>query len=273
MGLVTEKKAVQTKANAVKKLDSPLITFFRAYPKALPAMCADRSALGTIPAQAYQYCEALTTASAFGWYAFPADDLRLWFDGVDVYRAYDDEWQRLSSDSLPNMDNWWNTQCPPHLRDMAPPFVTYLGIPGYIQIWSGLMIQSRKDWSVLVRPIANAPRSNMHFCFEGIVETDNFAPCPLFINLKLQATNTVIDISAIEPLFQVQPIHRDCYSRSNLAAFEQRELSPHSPSVPGMTDLDWLGYQKTIRNADPSVDMHSTGQYATSTRKRARSAD
>jgi len=270
MEAVAEKNATLNKKSGTDNTGSPLITFFRAYPKALPAMRADRSALGTIPSQAYQYCEALTTAAAFGWYAFPADDLRLWFDGVDVYRAYEDEWQRLSSDALPDIDHWWNSRCPSNLHDMAPPFVTYLGIPGYVQIWSGLMVQTRKDWSVLVRPIANAPRSNMHFCFEGIVETDHFAPCPLFINLKLQVTNTPIDISAIEPLFQVQPIHRDCYSRENLNSFEQREIGPHSPAAPGMTNLDWHGYQKTIRNADPAADMHSTGQYATETRKRSR---
>ncbi len=258
------------KPDSTHQAADPVITFFKAYPETLPAMSADRSALGTIPAQAYQYCEAMTTASAFGWYAFPAADLQLWFDGVDIYRAHGDEWHRLASEQLPGMEHWWNPNCPDHLADMAPPFVTSLGIPGYLQIWSGLLVSTRKNWSILVRPLANAQKSNQLFCFEGIVETDHFQPAPLFINLKLLVTNTIINISAHEPLFQVQPLHRDCYSRDTLNASDHRNISMDQPDSAGMTDLDWGGFQKTIRSADPGNDMHSAGQYATTTRKRAR---
>lgn len=252
--------------------NEPVITFFKAYPYALPAMSADRTALGTIPAQAYQYCEAMTTASAFGWYAFPASDLQLWFDGVDIYIAHGDEWQRLSSEQLPDMDHWWNPHCPRHLHNMAPPFVTSLGIPGYVQVWSGLLVSTRKNWSILVRPIANVQKSKQLFCFEGIVETDQFGPAPLFINLKLQVTNTIIEIPAQDPLFQIQPIHRDCYARESLIASDHRSIAMDQPGAAGMNDIHWDGFQKTIRHADPAKDDHSAGQYATTTRKRARKA-
>ena len=252
----------------------PLVTFYKAYPDALPAMSADRSALGTIPAQAYQYCEALTTASAFGWYAFPAASITLYFDGVDIYRLEDNEKIKVGVEQLSNMDDWWNIHCPPHLIDMAPPFITSLGIPGYVQIWSGLLIKSRKNWSSLIRPIANACTSNQYFCFEGIVETDSYAPAPLFINLKLQVTHTPITLSAHEPLFQVQPIHRQCYAKNNLSTVKQRGItatnSDQSDVNADAGAVDWTGYAKTVRHVNPAVDMHQAGQYASTTRKRGK---
>lgn len=254
--------------------DNPLIKFYQAYPDSLLPMRADRTALGTIPAQAYQYCEAVTTASAFGWYAFPASSLTLNFDGVDVYLVDADGRQsKFSVLQLPGMDDWWNSHCPAHLCDMAPPFITNLGIPGFVQIWSGLLVETRKDWSMLVRPIANAPRSNQFFCFEGIVETDRYSPAPLFINLKLQVTNTPIEFSNMDPLFQIQPIHRNCYSKKNLTNFETTSIAAgRGANNAGMTDLDWQSYSKTVRNIDPRTDDHKTGQYATRTRKRGKRA-
>ena len=245
---------------------TPVATFYRAYPETLPPMRADRSALGTLPAQATQYCEAVTTASAFGWYIFPATSFSLHFDGVDVYLVVDGMREKFSVLQLPEVDQWWNTHCPPELTDMAPPFLTDLGIPGYIQIWSGLLVETRKDWSILVRPIANAPRSNQYFCFEGIVETDQYSPAPLFINLKLQVTNTPIEFSCTEPLFQVQPINRACYSKQSLNNPLMKDLSGND----GLSDLQWESYSRTVRNIDPRVDGHTTGQYATRSRKRGK---
>lgn len=261
---------IKDNASIRKNLAEPLVTFYKAYPDSLPAMSADRSALGTIPTQAYQYCEAITTASAFGWYAFPATSVTLYFDGTDIYRFDEDEKIKVTVEQLANMDNWWNPHCPGHLRDMAPPFLTSLGIPGYLQVWSGLLVQSRKNWSTLIRPIANTSISNQFFCFEGIVETDHYSPAPLFINLKLQATHTPITLSAAEPLFQIQPIHRDCYSKENHASTMHHNIDLHSNSNNGMTDINWNGYSKTIRSVDPTQDMHKAGQYAASTRKRAK---
>jgi hypothetical protein len=230
-------------------------------------MSADRSALGTLPTQAYQYCEAATTAAAFGWYAFPASSICLQFDGVDTYLVQDNCMEKFSVLQLPEMEHWWNIHCPSELIDMAPPFLTNLGIPGYVQIWSGLLVETKKDWSVLVRPIANAPRSNQFFCFEGIVETDQYSPAPLFINLKLQATNTRIEFSGTDPLFQVQPIHRNCYNKKTL----NNPLI--ADTADGLSDLQWQRYSNTVRNIDPRVDQHKTGQYATASRKRAKNTD
>lgn len=254
-----------------------LVTFYQAYPYSLPAMRADKTALGSLPVKAHQYCEAIRTASGLGWYVFPATDLQLCFDGVDTFWATDDSWQKLTVEYLPDADQWWKPNCPESLADMEPPFVTSLGIPGYVQIWSGLLIKTRPDWSSHIRPIANLPGSNQFFCFEGIVETDNYSPMPLFINLKLQKTDVAINFAADEPLFQVQAIHRSSYSIENQSSYDTIDISrPNCKNasefseVETMTELDWQGYSKTVRPTDASMEEHQSGDYAKTCRKRAK---
>lgn len=262
----------KTEEKAHHLLSEPLVKFYKAYPDSLPVMSADRSALGTIPTHAYQYCEAITTASGFGWYAFPAATVTLYFDGSDIYRIEGDCMTRVISEQLTGMDDWWNNHCPQYLENKAPPFLTSLGIPGYLQIWSGQLVESRKNWSTLVRPLANVSTTNQYFCFEGIVESDRYCPSPLFINIKLKATHTPIVISASEPLFQIQPIHRDCYSKKNHLSAAHHSIGDQNERQ-GMSDQKWAGYAQTIRHVDPSMDSHKTGQYATSTRKRQKQSN
>jgi len=220
------------------------IRFIHTYPSAIPPVQADPSALGTIPAAAMRYCEAIRSASSFGWYAFPAQALTLMFDGVDTYMLQDEHWVLLESEHADDPDH-----C--------------IGNPGYIQVWSGLLVETKPDWSVLIRPLANTTQSGQYSCFEGIVETDRYGPAPLFINLRLQVTNTPIKIYADEPLFQVQPVHRSCYASNTIKAFVVDDPA-------AMTADDWTGYRGTVRTIDRTADDHKLGQYATSTRKRAK---
>jgi len=233
------------------------------YPDAEMAIRADQTALGTIPAKAMRYCEPIRSASAFGWYVFAARPVSLLFDGSDVFIDIDSNWEVLTTEHASDPDSWWNTYCPDNLHDMAPPFITSIGAPGYVQIWSGLLVQTKKDWSTLIRPVANTAISGQFFCFEGIIETDHYAPAPLFINMRLLPTNVPIPIPSDEPLFQVQPIHRSCYSNETLGSMTVDEAE-------NMSNDDWLGYRKTIRSNARDADDHETGQYAVETRKRAK---
>lgn len=276
MSLVAEKPSCLSERPSTAN-DEQLVTFFHAYPDALPPMRADKAALGGIPVKAYQYCEALRIASGFGWYAFPAADIQLCFDGVDVFWADDGQWEKLSIEYLPSPEEWWAPHCPDYLSDMAPPFISSLGVPGFVQIWTGLLVRTRKDWSVHVRPLANSPSSNQYFCFEGIVETDKYAPMPLFINLKLQKTDTIISFDRNQPLFQIQPLHRSHYATDTLSQFEVLPISHKhecgNQQQTSMTDLDWEGYSKTVRVADPEENAHQSGSYAKECRKRSKSTD
>jgi hypothetical protein len=248
-----------------------IVTFHRIYPAATPPMRADKSALGTLPAAAYQYCEAIRAASAFGWYVFPPVDIRLKWDGADVLHEVDGEWRLLSSVHLDEefLEDW-DRYAPADLQGHAPPYLTSLFVPGVIQIWSGLLVSTAKDWGVLIRPLANAPQSRAFACYEGIVETDRFKPCPLFINIRLLSTDREIVIPRTQPLFQVQPLHRECYSEEALKYVEFEGLRPIVDGVGGMSKADWEGFRKTVRSVEPTRDEHGTGSYGANVRRRAK---
>lgn len=246
------------------------VTFHRIYADAIPPMRADRSALGSIPAAAHQYCEALCTASAFGWYVFPPADIRLKWNGAEAFIDVDGEWELLRATYLPGFEEYWDEHCPEDLQGRAPPYISPLFVPGIVQIWSGILVSTAADWSVLVRPPANIAHSRSYSCFEGIVETDRFQPCPLFINIRLHATETVIEIPQMKPLMQLQPIHRSCYGEALTHYGEFEGLAPDESGLGGLDDSAWNGFRRTVRSTEPVRDAHDTGQYAVSVRKRAR---
>src|SRR4029077_19419016 len=167
------------------------IQFYRIVPEAIPPMPADASALGTLPFAAYQYCEAIRTASSFGWYIFPMDDIHLRWDGAEARYSDGGEWQFLDSLSLAgDALERWNRYAPDNLKDRPPPYLSNLFVPGLVQVWSGLLIGSDANWSIHVRPPANLVQSPTYACYEAIIETDQFRPCPLFIYLRLIAPAT-----------------------------------------------------------------------------------
>ena len=55
---------------------------------------SSRPLRGTIPARALRYCEAITTASAFGYYVFLPLSFKVVWDGHDMLWTYEgvDEW-------------------------------------------------------------------------------------------------------------------------------------------------------------------------------------
>lgn len=245
-----------------------VITFHRIYPAAMPPMRADKSALGTLPTAAYQFCEAIRTASSFGWYIFPPSDLRLIWDGAEVLYDAEGEWRTLSSIHIDEaFPDYWDAHAPDDLKGCAPPYLSSLFVPGVVQIWSGFLVSTAEDWSVLIRPPVNLLHSQGYVCYEGLVETDRFKPCPLFVNIRLIATNREITIPSTRPLFQVQPLRRECYGDPGHSLQQVDGLEA------GASALDWDGVRKTMRSADPASGDHESGSYGASVRRRSKQED
>jgi hypothetical protein len=239
-----------------------VVQFYQIVPAAIPPMPADASALGTLPVAAFQYCEAIRTASAFGWYIFPPEDIRLRWDGSEVRHYHAGEWHLLSSVSFAGESlERWEHHAPADLKDRPPPFLSSLFVPGVVQVWSGFLVGTEADWSILVRPPANLTQSHSYFCYEGLVETDRFGPCPLFVNLRLLATDREIVLPRTKPLFQVQPLPRTSYIEGRRSRIKD---------IAEMSEANWQGFRGTIRSADPGDDDHRTGSYGASTRRRAK---
>src|SRR6185436_3263357 len=124
--------------------------------------------------------------------------------------------------------------------------------PGVVQVWTGLFVESAENWSTLVRPPANLPRSLAYDVYEGIVETDRWFG-PLFTNLRLVKTDVPIHFSTETPLVQVQPLHRSTYAE---------EVSNHFGLVGGLKEFStetWERYEHTI--VKPNVAPRPAGAY------------
>jgi hypothetical protein len=244
-----------------------VISFYRAVPGAYPPMRADRGALGILPTAAFQYCEAVTSASAFGWYVFPPMSFHVQWDGTDIIWTHDGapSWMTLKRCHFPGLPEYFDKSAPGDIKGYAPPFLTQLFAPGILQVWSGLFVTTAPGWSLLIRPPANIPRSQSCEAFEGIIETDRrFGP--LFINIRLTATDRPIEFSIDRPLMQVQPLLRETYAEQHLKSFNFVE------DLSGLSAQDWDGYRETV--VKPNLGAYRPmGRYAVSVRKRGHRAN
>ena len=243
---------------------NPVVTFYRAIPECRAPMRADTSVLGTLPARGFQHCEALRTASSFGWYVFPPIDFTLQWDGSQIIWTYRGAkgWYPLTSAQFPGFAKQFDRAAPERLKGFSPPFITALLEPGIIQLWTGLMVRTAEDWSVLVRPPANMPRSLYYDSYEGVVEADRWFG-PLFTNLRLIKTDVPIHFSTDTPLLQVQPLHRSTYAE---------EVSNNFGVVKSMAEFPddaWTGYEQHM--VKPMLEPTTTGSYGAQVRKRRRS--
>lgn len=218
-----------------------MVKFYRMLPGTSFPQRADKSAGGTLPVRAYRYCEAIRTASAFGWYVFPPADFDLAWDGADtIWKfGFEQDWTVLDSVQFPDFTRNFNRQCPLDLNDAVPPFLTAGAEPGMVQIWSGLFARTEPGWSLLVRSPANLPKSNSYEHYEGIIETDKWFG-PLFINIRLMKTDVPITFDVGYPLMQVQPLQQSTYSEEVLESMDKVD------GIEEFTQDDWKNYRQTI---------------------------
>jgi hypothetical protein len=211
---------------------SPDVTFFRFVPECRLPIRADRAAAGTMPTRAFRHCEAMTSASAFGWYVFPPITFSLmWDGGSDIF------WTFKSQDA------WFP------LRKVQFP----------VQIWSGLIARTAPEWSLLIRSPVNLAHSQGYEHYEGIIETDRWFG-PLFTNVRLTRTNVPVEFNEEYPFLQVQPVHRSTYGN----ALDRFEVVPE---LGQLRPADWEAFRTTV--VKPNVDPHRMrGQYAVTSRRR-----
>lgn len=242
----------------------PIVRLWKAYRDAPPIHRADKSAAGTMPAGAFQYCESMRVASSYGWYVYPPKDVSLYFDGREVYFFEDGQWFPIKS--TPFEDSFqqrWNAAAPEELQDHNPPFLTELFVPGSMQIWSGYFMRTAPGWSMLVRsPVNYDARSSIAF-HEGIIETSTFNPCPVFGNFKILKTDTEIFLSRDKPLFQIQPIPRQAYLEGDRDVVVSDALEGEDAA------FDWSALSQIMRKV-ATRDQRRPGRYAATQRKAAK---
>lgn len=239
--------------------EEALCRFYRLIPGAPDPRRADRSADGTLPTVAYRYCEAIASASGFGWYLFPPINFSLIWDGREIAWTYEgaDGWYPLRGAQFPGFFAHFQETAPPGIGDLAPTFLAQGKLPGVVQIWSGFLARTAPGWALLSRGTANIPKTQGYESFEGIVETDTWFG-PLFTNVRLMRINSPVEFHRRSPLFQVQPLLRQCYDEPPFTVLEAADLEAE----------DWQRFAATM---EPNTEqMRPLGHYAVATRKRLR---
>lgn len=245
------------------KRAEPVLQFHRLIDHGRAPQRADRSAAGTLPTRAYRYCDAVTSATGYGWWVFPPMDLQLIWDGHDIFWYFDGapDWMRLSpAAQFPGFSQTFDDIAPKPLKGCSPPFLVALPEPGNLQLWTGLMARTTEGWSVLIRPPANLAAPSGYTLYEGIVETDCWFG-PLFTNVRLTQTHKPVHLKMDFPLLQVQPLPREAYAEQTLSA------TSIMPDMVGMSNDDWSAYHDTIVKPNQNPDR-PFGAYAVAARKR-----
>jgi hypothetical protein len=226
-------------------------------------MRADRSALGTLPMRAVRYCEAVTSATGFGWYVFPAMDIKILWDGSDIFWCCDEapDWMPLlPSAQMPDYAAEFDAVAPESLKGCSPPFLTALPEPGALQMWTGLIAETAPGWHLLARAPANMAGPGGVSLFEGLIETDRWFG-PLFANMRFTRSHTPIRLRSDYPILQVQPVQRMTYSAETL------DRMSVSPGPEHLTEAQWAAYHATIAEPNSRPDR-AFGAYATAARKK-----
>ena len=241
------------------------VEFIQLIPDGRPPKRANRSAGGYLPGRAMRYCEAITSATGYGYWVFPPIDLQLLWDGEDIFWTYGDcsEWLPLSGTpssavQFPNYAERFDAAAPPELAGYSPPFMTALTEPGTIQIWSGIVARTKPGWSLMVRPPANLPGIPGLVGWEGVVETDHWFG-PLFGVFRITRTDAPIYLKSHIPFMQFQPVPQLSYRDDRLNDYSCK-------TIDGMSAGDWSDLGRVLLpNPEPDANL---GDYAVQTRKR-----
>ena len=94
---------------------------------------------------------------------------------------------------------------------------------------------------------------------------------PLFVNIRLTAVDTPIDIRRNKPLFQLQPVYRPSYTTAMNGFVEHVGLHARDAGSDGngMSPEDWDGLRNTLRSIS-HTRPHDVGRYGAEVRKRAK---
>jgi hypothetical protein len=241
------------------------VEFFRLLQSSRPPKRAERAAAGLLPARAMRYCDALTTATGYGYWIFPPLDIRLMWDSEQVFWSYgpDETWLPLSGTEssavqFPNYAEEFDATAPEFLRGYSPPFLTALPELGAVQMWTGLLAKTRPGWSLSVRPPVNIPGIPGIVAWEGIIETDIWFG-PVFTNFRLTKTDMTVHIRAREPIIQLQPVPQLAYREEILGAFDCSEVTD-------LSSADWDRLSEVLLpHPNPTIRQ---GEYAVLVRKR-----
>ncbi|UFN49852.1 DUF6065 family protein [Roseomonas sp. OT10] len=246
--------------------ESPTIRFRAVIPGMPLPERAGRDALGMLPVRAARWCDAVTTATGFGWWLSPPTDFDLLFDGERVWWACAEAfegWLPLEAAQFPHFAAAFDAAAPEAAQGYSPPFLTALPEAGMVQVWTGLLARTAPGWSLWLRAPANMPGVAGAVAFEGVVETDLWAG-PLFANFRIARTGEPVSFRRGMPFLQAVPVPQAAYAEPVL------DRSETTAGLAALTAEEWEGWMRDV--VAPSQEAeHRPGRYAATVRKRRKS--
>ena len=245
-------------------MDEPFTTFYQLIPDAPAPRAADPEILGSLPVRAVRFCEPVTAASGYGWWVYPPLDFDVLWDGhaVTWKLAHEERWQPVGDVVLSSFVDAFEARASADERSLSHIPVLMRGPePGIVTIWTGLLARTPASWSILVRPLANYPRSPFYEALEGMIETDWWFG-PVIATLRIVKTDTTLEFRRGRPLVQIQPVPREAYARGTMNAMSTVR------GIENLSEADWLRFVKTLsmRNGPHA----SVGSYKREVRARSR---
>src|SRR5215831_15628926 len=125
--------------------------FYRLIPDVPIPRRADRSADGMLSTRGYRYCEALASASAFGWYIYPPLNFSLVWDGVEIAWTYEgaEDWYPLRGAQFPGFRQLFEEAAPEQMQPLAPTFLAAGRDPGVVKFGGGFLARPARVWALL----------------------------------------------------------------------------------------------------------------------------
>ena len=203
---------------------------------------ADTSAFGTLPTEAYRYCEPVRNASSFGIYVFLPYDLSMIMENGNVYWSLDHFQNRyLLHDAVqyPGFSSVFDNAAPESCRSYSPPFLTRTNTDNIVQIWSGHIAETDDGIASLVRSPTNIHFNPAYEIIEGMIDTDWWFG-PLFTNIRIWREDTPILISKNKPFIQIVPLER---------SFVRKVLKEDVRVTDGLAEMtaeQWGKFNKTV---------------------------
>ena len=219
-----------------------MITFYNPVGGGINPQRADKSVHGTLPTNGFRYCEAVRTASGFGWYIYLPFEIIIDWDGLEYHWSIDsgENWYLLTDAiQYPNFSTEFDEHAPENVKGYSPPFLSRTQDPNILQVWSGLFARTEEGVASYIKAPSNMDNGQGYSVMEGVVQTEWWFG-PLFTNLKIHRQGRPIVFRPDRPLFQVMPFSNAFYDR-----FEKAKPTIFE-GLPALKEDDWQAYANTV---------------------------
>lgn len=182
---------------------------WRIHSQACVVKKAEKTCEGTANKDGVKWCHPYKQANQYGFwlyspinFEFNYSDGKISLNHLESYT--NEDYHTIRSLIRPKDGVDPNKWC---LEDGRTKFTVGAVEKNVIQIWTGLIFQTPKDWGLLIRSPINFSKKPFHI-MEGFLETD-WLQYDIWMNLVCDEENKTIKVTKDEPIAQIIPVRKD----------------------------------------------------------------